>query len=166
MKSPIETLQENATAFFKNVSEKHPETYQCGKGCSKCCEAQFSIFTSEADRVRKWFTNLNHNQRLELKVLWSQWRDLNLKSNRCVFLNENICSIYEARPIICRTQGLPLYFRDENKLDICQLNNTEENLSDKNEWLDLERLNKLLVLTCSSGERIALSDLQADLLNN
>lgn len=36
------------------------------------------------------------------------------QSGRCVFLRENLCSIYEARPIICRFYPFSLKSFDEN----------------------------------------------------
>jgi Fe-S-cluster containining protein len=54
----------------------------------------------------------------------------------CIFLNNHKCTIYEARPIICRTHGLPLLFVGEQgnwELSACELNFTTFNLERFNE---------------------------------
>lgn len=42
----------------------------------------------------------------------------------CLFLVKGLCSIYESRPLICRTHGLPLLSmgEDEWELNHCELN--------------------------------------------
>ena len=45
--------------------------------------------------------------------------------NSCIFLKNHACTIYENRPVICRTHGLPLLFMNENyewELSNCELN--------------------------------------------
>lgn len=48
-------------------------------------------------------------------------------------LVDDRCSIYESRPLICRTQGLPLLVEAEDggaEVDFCPLNFTAENALD------------------------------------
>jgi hypothetical protein len=57
----------------------------------------------------------------------------------CVFLKDHGCAIYENRPIICRTHGLPLlYMNDESwELSTCELNFTnfnDDDFSDENTY--------------------------------
>ena len=55
-------------------------------------------------------------------------------------LVENCCSIYESRPLICRTQGLPLLLESEEgelEVDFCPLNFAEPGATDE---LDSENL--------------------------
>ena len=45
--------------------------------------------------------------------------------NSCAFLSDHACLIYEHRPMICRTHGLPLiYTNDDNEWELsnCELN--------------------------------------------
>ena len=50
----------------------------------------------------------------------------NLQEDRCPLLMDNLCEIYPARPVICRTQGLPLAYVDEEheaiEVSACPLN--------------------------------------------
>jgi len=43
-------------------------------------------------------------------------------AGQCEFLDGESCAIYPARPIICRTHGLPLRSPDESRIDCCPLN--------------------------------------------
>jgi Fe-S-cluster containining protein len=68
-------------------------------------------------------------------------------------LVNNCCAIYAARPLICRTQGLPLLFEAEDgaqEVDFCPLNfTTPEAQNDLNEehLVPLDELNTRLALT-------------------
>ena len=53
----------------------------------------------------------------------------------CLFLIDGLCSIYESRPVICRTHGLRLLYMgaDQWELSYCELNFTGRNVPDLNE---------------------------------
>ncbi len=55
--------------------------------------------------------------------------------SHCIFLRDHSCSIYENRPVICRTHGLPLlYVNEDNEWELsnCELNFKEYNFNDFN----------------------------------
>ena len=62
------------------------------------------------------------------------------------------CSIYESRPLICRTQGLPLLIESEDgeqEVDFCPLNFTEPGAIDdldEDHLVPLDALNLRLAL--------------------
>jgi len=148
MKKPIETLQENASGFFDKIQSKYPQQMECKSGCAKCCYTDISVFDVEADLVREWFKLLDDSQRNDLINLWKT------KNNEgaCSFLYDEKCSIYAVRPIICRTQGAPLFLSNENALDFCPLN-FKDGDPPKEDWLNLERLNTLLSFAASTAKR-------------
>ena len=46
----------------------------------------------------------------------------------CVFLKNSSCTIYQQRPIMCRTHGLPLVYANDNgefELSACEFNFTD-----------------------------------------
>lgn len=145
---------------------------QCKKGCSRCCYVDLSVFSIEADFIRDWFNRLSGTHQNELKHLWEIPGKEALNFNgetveSCPFLVNETCSIYEARPIICRTQGLALLFElnGEEATDACPLNfnNSELEVGD---LLDLDRLNYILsTLQVQQGgeERVKLEDLKKEL---
>lgn len=79
--------------------------------------------------------------------------------------------LYEARPIICRTHGYPLYFEKDGKtlVDFCPKNFKGVSSFPKESLFDLEQLNTLLATINKQfiesietdvplADRIAMSD--------
>jgi len=104
----------------------------CRRGCSSCCVDELTVFEVEADRIRDAFPEL-----LEAGEPGP--------AGACAFLDhDGACRIYEARPYVCRTQGLPLRWFEEDEeeevveyRDICPLNAAEvapETLDDEACW--------------------------------
>lgn len=79
----------------------HAERLQCGRGCSACCLDGLSVFTVEAARIRR------HHPALLLTGVPHP-------DGACAFLDaDGACRIYDDRPYVCRTQGLPLRWLEE-----------------------------------------------------
>lgn len=90
----------------------------------------------------------------------------------CAFLDKDgCCSVYEARPIICRSHGAPVSWTEIDGLDkaemrdVCPLNFQDVNLEslDGQSVISLEKINTLLslinrhYLQSDSLERLDLS---------
>lgn len=148
----LKTLGENAEAFFTKVFEKHSNQFSCARGCSKCCYVDLSVFSIEAFFIEEWFSNLSQSKKEQLQSLWQNASEkmgenaAGEKNPACVFLVDENCSIYESRPLICRTQGAILFFENESKVDVCPLNFAESELPGREDWLNVDRLNTLLSL--------------------
>lgn len=101
------------------LETKHAAFMQCKRGCCDCCQDELTVFEVEASQIRTFLKQTNPN--LELHPAGS-----------CAFLHpkDKSCQIYQARPYVCRTQGLPLRFLEETDdglaefRDICPLNDT------------------------------------------
>lgn len=133
----------------------------CRKGCSFCCVDGITIYQIEAEYI------LAKSRELKLK------ENKNTRNGKCAFLNDkDECLIYEFRPYVCRTQGLPLKWYDVNDndelveyRDICPLNikgKLIEELNGKNFWEigPFERkLSDLQVKYFNNGNRIELRQL-------
>ena len=159
-KKPIETLQENASGFFDKINTKYSNQMKCKEGCSKCCFTNISVFKVESERIVEWFSSLEPVVQNELRELWKTKNE----TGACTFLYNDRCTIYEARPVICRTLGAPLFLQSENVLDYCPLN-FEAGDPPKEDWLNLERLNTMLSLAAKTSgleERIKLNKLKAN----
>lgn len=182
MSNPLDTLHRNASSFFNRVQEKYPEDMQCRKGCDLCCHVDLSVFGVEAEKILMWFNCLSDNERIRLRGLWKK-RQLEgasyggFKQLPCPFLYDGACTIYEARPLICRTHGVPLKRMEgeRQEVDCCSLN--FENLPPCEDWIDQDRLNTLLSLCHSqrqghfkakenSEERLLLRSLKKILLQD
>ncbi|WP_408095735.1 YkgJ family cysteine cluster protein [Peredibacter sp. HCB2-198] len=167
--------------LYQKVSEftvgpKAQALSHCQKGCSRCCYVDLSVFQVESNNIESWFRSLSVEKQNSIREKWKM--PLNstetfhgVETKSCVFLHEEACTIYEARPLICRTQGLAMKFKDaaEEYLDICPLN--EEMLDEltEKEVLNLDLLNMILSQLEKvdakniSRERVKLSDLRARL---
>ncbi len=171
MNASLKTLQANASGFFDKVQNKHVDKMVCKAGCSKCCYVDLSVFTVEANLIRDWFQSLTSDRQNELRTLWrTELKDgenaNGKKEKSCAFLKDEMCTIYEARPLICRTQGAPLFFQELNSFDVCPLNFSQSEIPPREDWLNVDRLNTLLaMLQGESQERVRLFDLMTDLLS-
>jgi len=65
---------------------------------------------------------------------------------RCPLLLHHHCLLYEARPIICRTHGLPIIYtdNDQRNSDCCPLNLNDTESVSGSQAIDLDKLNTLL----------------------
>lgn len=113
----IEELHREVDRAAAQLAERHSERLKCARGCSQCCQDGLTVFAVEAERIQR-----NCRQLLE--------EGSPHPPGRCAFLgSEQQCRIYEHRPYVCRTQGLPLRWLEEGPpgelielRDICPLN--------------------------------------------
>lgn len=162
MANVIDTLHKNASDFFDKVSQKNGAQMECKNGCSQCCKVDLNVFEIEAQKIIDWFSDLDIKTQEALVIRWQAPH----QNGYCSFLYNDSCTVYGARPIICRTQGLPLFLEKENVLDYCPLN-FKETEPPKDDWLNLERMNTMLALAASSSEldgRIPLKKIKAILI--
>ena len=97
----------------------HGARLQCARGCHACCVDDITVFALEAARI------VEHHAGLEqLGVVHPE--------GACAFLDgEGACRIYEHRPYVCRTQGLPLRWIEEQDEELVELRDCcELNLQD------------------------------------
>jgi Fe-S-cluster containining protein len=170
-------LHENVSNFFSSFQKRHEKHMACREGCSRCCHTNITVFLSEATEIVTWFKAQSQETQDLLRQKWGQPQNAGPDASGklqqpCAFLHDNRCSIYDARPTICRSQGLPVMFREENPktkettihVDVCPLNFTLPNtLPPQAEWLDLDRLNTLQSLASqqsapNSGDLGSLAD--------
>ena len=105
------------------IGEMHGATLSCGPGCASCCLA-FSVLPIEAACLREAIGALPLASQEQLD------RNLAEGDERCPLLIDDLCSVYAARPVICRTQGLPLAYVDAEReaieVSACPLNFPDE----------------------------------------
>lgn len=143
---------------------RHARRLQCRRGCHACCVDDLSVTRIEAERIRQ-----AHPDLLAAGTPHPV--------GACAFLDaEGACRIYAERPLVCRTQGLPLqmFFEDETgeieeRRDICPLNLEGgpplEQLAEDELWLVGVHELRLAALDEAAGgsdeKRIRLRDLFA-----
>ncbi|MHC1698125.1 MAG: YkgJ family cysteine cluster protein [Geobacteraceae bacterium] len=118
------------------------DSISCRKGCDACCR-HFSIFWVEAVNMAGFVANLSQKQAAHLRSRAQNHADQDI----CPLLVEGACALYPARPIICRTHGLPILTRIETgrSVDFCPRNFTRAETIPGHLIIDLDTLNKTLV---------------------
>jgi Fe-S-cluster containining protein len=94
-------------AFFERVRTHCAGGMKCGPGCSACCALE-TVSPIEAAVIAEY--------------LRDHPLEANLPDDGCAFATSGLCAIYPARPIICRTQGLPLRYDGADAIACCDLN--------------------------------------------
>lgn len=140
------------------VARANQGRLQCRSGCSDCCVDGLTVFTIEADVIRR-----HHPELLE--------HEEPHPPGACAFLDsEGRCRIYAERPYVCRTQGLPLRWIEQEDdevfeaRDICPKNtdggpSLEELAAD--ECWSLGPFEARLAEKQGDGKRVALRSLFA-----
>ena len=112
MYKELEKLYHAIDQITKRLEKIHKNRMQCTLGCTDCCVDNITVFKIEADNIRHYHSNLLQKEAPHAP-------------GACAFLDGiGACRIYEQRPYVCRTQGLPLRWVEENTeyRDICPLN--------------------------------------------
>ena len=143
----LDNLLENYTDLITRVDEHihrlafvHKDRLACKKGCDVCCR-HLSLFPVEAFALSRAFSRLDVPCRE--RILEQAQRT----GRECPLLVDHVCMVYEARPIICRTHGYPLYMEKEGRamVDFCPKNFKGVKKLDHSDMLDLDRMNTLLI---------------------
>ncbi len=128
-------------AEITRIGEMHGATISCGPRCASCCLA-FSVLPIEAAFLRQAIAALQPASQEQLGYNLTEIRD------RCPLLIDDLCGIYAARPVICRTQGLPLAYVDEEReaieVSACPLNFPDEYAFTQESLLFMDQFNARL----------------------
>jgi Fe-S-cluster containining protein len=105
--------------FDRNL-EIYGDKIQCRKGCSKCCSQIFRITKLDGWMISQHVKSLPEARRNELKQKAGEYAE----GLPCPALGlEGECTIYEARPVICRRFGMPIYdYKNPANVHACELN--------------------------------------------
>lgn len=86
---------------------------ECRAGCTGCCQVQLTVSPVEASAIRDHLASLPAEPRAALATRAASRRP-DRPDAPCVMLGDDgRCAIYPARPLICRTQGLPLLYESD-----------------------------------------------------
>ena len=123
-----------ADSVFERVKKEHPECVTCKQECSDCCYALFDLSLIEGLYINyqcnkkfkgkekdRLIDKSNRADREVHRVKKKAYKDLEAGKKeddilmniaeqriRCPLLNEqNLCDMYEYRPITCRLYGIP-----------------------------------------------------------
>ncbi len=114
----IGALHQQVARAADALHQRHADQLQCRCGCNDCCSDDLTVFEVEAELIRAHYP----------QVLASEPHAV----GKCAFLDPlGACRIYDHRPYVCRTQGLPLRWIDDDGdepaelRDICPLNEVD-----------------------------------------
>ena len=129
-------------ALCSGIESALGEQITCSEGCSSCCTS-ITLFPVEAAALRDAIDALPMEEAESIRQHLPQ----NALGERCPLLSNHRCLLYSARPIICRTHGLPISYteEDQRKSDCCPLNMAETESISGTHVIDLDKLNTLLV---------------------
>lgn len=116
----LERFYEQVEAEVRRVAGLHGVRLHCRLGCCSCCVDELTVFEVEAEQIRRRYGSLLRDTRPH-------------SEGACAFLDEDgACRIYEHRPYVCRTQGLPLRWIEEGPedelyemRDVCPMNEAD-----------------------------------------
>lgn len=149
----IATLHEQVSSAASKLSQPGGATLNCRAGCNACCIDGLSVSWVEAELIRT----------MAAEVLAGEPHP----PGACAFLTpDGLCSIYEFRPQVCRTQGLPLQWLEadgDQQLvyrDICPLNEDLVDLQTlpEHECWHIGAVEERLALLNGLAERAGFSD--------
>lgn len=97
-------LTHKVDGFFARVAARHGDDMQCDTGCSDCCHVRLTITAVEAAAIRDLVTAWPADRRRTLATAGP--------ADRCAALDAaGRCRIYDARPLVCRSHGVPVRLR-------------------------------------------------------
>ncbi len=156
-------------AFFARVKKRHAADMQCAAGCDGCCRTRLTVTAVEAEEIREAIAALPPDARRR-----GEARARRDAPDRCAALEDDgRCAIYAARPLVCRSHGLPVRMMSDRGLpvvDACVLNFTDRGPAAADPDCILDQTNLSLTLAAiarahaaetgdDAGERIAISEL-------
>lgn len=149
--SRLGELTAKIDGFFARVEARHGDDMQCQTGCSDCCHVRLSVTEVEAAAIRAFVAThpVTPTDRLDV----------------CAALDTGgRCQIYEARPVVCRSHGVPIRLR-EGSLPVVRncFRNFRETEPAADCILDQETLSTLVLAVDRAaghtGDRVDLANL-------
>ncbi len=130
--------------FDRNV-RLYGEKMQCGRGCSACCSQMFRITPIDAvvisDAMKRMAPEIRERFQERARVyleerarmIEDRAHEIHVDEERevptaglrlpCPALEDGACQIYDARPVVCRKWGIPLFDpQHPDSLQACELN--------------------------------------------
>jgi Fe-S-cluster containining protein len=113
--------------FAARVQASHAEEMSCRAGCDGCCRTRLTVTLLEAEAVRRALAVRSSQERARILALAARAHDP--ERPRCAALDDDgRCVIYAARPLVCRSHGVPIRVRSRSRKEglpqvhACELN--------------------------------------------
>ena len=162
-------LRARVDRHFGEAVDRSPAQFACRAGCDRCCHQRFSVFEVEAAPIREALAALELADPDLRQRIREHGQDGG--SARCALLVDGRCSVYDQRPLICRSHGLPIAVPDPDRpdgpllVDHCPLNFAEAS-PPRPSILVLDAVNRPLAvlaeLHAPAAPRVELAQLAAE----
>lgn len=110
--------------FFERVAARHGDQMRCGAGCDACCRQRLTVAGVEAAAIEAWAGERSPEERARIAAAARVGAH-----DRCAALDDDgRCRIYDARPLVCRSHGVPVRMTPARGLPViesCALNFVE-----------------------------------------
>lgn len=132
---------DRVNTLCRGIEKEYFEQIACRRGCDACCR-HISLFPVEAVYLAHALRQLPEAQ---VSHILEKARSAT-PDGPCPLLEGGACLLYSARPIICRTHGLPILARDKDtaKVDFCPKNFRGIDSLPGSAVIDLDLLNTTL----------------------
>lgn len=112
-------LRAKVDAHVARVERTYQGDMRCRAGCAACCMVELSVLALEGEAIAEAVSAMSPSARAAVAARASL--PLDPLAPRCAALDEqNRCSIYAVRPLVCRSHGVPI--RSGDLIDACSLN--------------------------------------------
>ncbi len=111
----LEALRDRVHNHGQRVLLEHAAHFACRLGCTDCCQSERTVSDVEFDALGRTVAALDPETRARLTAREGP--------TPCPLLLDGGCAVYDERPLICRSHGLPLVM--EGQHDVCPLNFTD-----------------------------------------
>jgi Fe-S-cluster containining protein len=135
------TLVERVDALGQRIETEFRAQIACRRGCDACCR-HLSLFWVEGVALALALDELSEPVAAEIRERARRAA----ADGPCPLLDAGACLLYAARPIICRTHGLPLLAGggEARRIDYCPENFRDIDTLPAGAVIDLDRLNTTL----------------------
>ncbi len=111
----LEALRDRVYNHAQRVLLSHAAHFACRLGCTDCCQTERTVSDVEFEALARAVAALPAETRDRLRA--------RTETTPCPLLLDGGCAVYDERPLICRSHGLPLVM--EGQHDVCPLNFTD-----------------------------------------
>jgi len=146
-RAALPVLRTRVDQHFARALAQSPDEMQCREGFDRCCHVRLSVFSLEAERIAAALAHLSSTDP-ELRAAVRRQADDPAATDRCAMLVRGRCAIYDERPLICRSHGVPVRVEapgEPPSQTCCPLNFTQVD-PPASSVLRLEALNQPLVV--------------------
>lgn len=150
---------------FDRALARQPQDMQCKAGCAQCCKPGLTVFGIEGTKIEQALVALRKSAPDLRQKVQDQGQEAlrDPEAQRaCPLLVDDHCTVYEQRPLICRSHGLPIKRKESPDIQNCELN-FRQSPPDASSILALDALNLPLSVSAEMWHQATSTPLRVSL---